>query len=983
MTKKLTVNKAKEILTDGSVHGKPLTLKQKRFFGAIAGGAPIKAKSGGWLDSYQEGGVESRQAGYTDIPFNYNSAWGGQFAIGGELSKENVLCPPGYFYDADLKQCVPSRNNSLYTSNISGSGMRREGPYFENVDMNLPQGTGAPKGFFTGFGFSQNVAPSVDVHGVGAYGEREILDGVRLTGSAVSPSVVYPGGSQLFMKPSFNVGAKMKFNAGGSLPGSVGFTYARTNSPAPSEGPYAKKTMPSAEYGMSYYQHGLDWKPRNISENGSEIPRAQTGLDWMGGDPAVQLRNRILQERLQKPRVSKQASVGPARKESFFDKQRIQNLKQQYVNTHPYSELDENNNIVPKYTDRTIEGRALPYTRAAALDKGMGVAMDAVNVASVVTGLGSIASNALRLGAGALERQIGRNIVSRNLKNVTSKVNPYINQADDALAYAQMDPIGIMGNRINSRHYNPQVALNVSNNTLTGVDRNLKNTAIESADLTLGENNLANVIGSVESQGGKLVDLYRVQQKEAKTFAQLAAEGKIPKVFNNPEVLARKAAEEKHFGQWFTNDKADIDWYMKDREFTNPEIIQLRVPKSKLSQYQNYDKTLSRAPEREFVIPLDQQKLFIPKQLPGSSNAFKSEIDWAKWNPETPNYPELINEYNAIEESSKKAGTWMTQPRDYSVFSDVDEMNLKGLKDKLQKGELSPSQIEVANRMIPILENQKAQSTVFQGTPEQFIQQQSSHFKKAFPQGAEKTYRGTYGDMNTENLFKSYPEGRGIFTGDIKTAEHYAGDKGKVFELFHPKTSNSYNIDVEGKSWREVPIESLPGMESNKTFLGKRVADTDDIATWAEKNNVDYVTMKNIFDGIDAKYSRIVNNRPGNFLKSATGNVGFFDMTNPNIYKALIPTVVGAAALQKQKKGGVIKDDRGQWAHPGEITEIGSNRITMQGVPYPVLGISDTGDTQMMLPGEEYKFKGSKVREFPITKKVNQKSTGGWLDGYK
>ena len=66
------------------------------------------------------------------------------------------------------------------------------------------------------------------------------------------------------------------------------------------------------------------------------------------------------------------------------------------------------------------------------------------------------------------------------------------------------------------------------------------------------------------------------------------------------------------------------------------------------------------------------------------------------------------------------------------------------------------------------------------------------------------------------------------------------------------------------------------------------------------------------------------------------------------------------------KKGDVIKDDMGQWAHPGEITEIGSNRITMQGVPYPVLGISDQGDMQMMYPEQEYKFKGKKVTEFPM-----------------
>jgi hypothetical protein len=66
------------------------------------------------------------------------------------------------------------------------------------------------------------------------------------------------------------------------------------------------------------------------------------------------------------------------------------------------------------------------------------------------------------------------------------------------------------------------------------------------------------------------------------------------------------------------------------------------------------------------------------------------------------------------------------------------------------------------------------------------------------------------------------------------------------------------------------------------------------------------------------------------------------------------------------KQGGIIKDDRGQWDHPGEITEINSPYITMQGVPYPVLGISDTGDTKLMKPGKNYKFKGKKVTEFPM-----------------
>jgi len=49
MARKLTSSKAKEILRHGSVHSKPLTDKQKRFFGAVAGGAKPQMKGGGSL----------------------------------------------------------------------------------------------------------------------------------------------------------------------------------------------------------------------------------------------------------------------------------------------------------------------------------------------------------------------------------------------------------------------------------------------------------------------------------------------------------------------------------------------------------------------------------------------------------------------------------------------------------------------------------------------------------------------------------------------------------------------------------------------------------------------------------------------------------------------------------------------------------------------------------------------------------------------
>ena len=64
------------------------------------------------------------------------------------------------------------------------------------------------------------------------------------------------------------------------------------------------------------------------------------------------------------------------------------------------------------------------------------------------------------------------------------------------------------------------------------------------------------------------------------------------------------------------------------------------------------------------------------------------------------------------------------------------------------------------------------------------------------------------------------------------------------------------------------------------------------------------------------------------------------------------------------KKKAVV-DPMGQWKYPGDVTIIPSNSITMQGVNYPVLGVDDLGNAQMMMPGGQYTFPGNYVTEFP------------------
>jgi hypothetical protein len=67
------------------------------------------------------------------------------------------------------------------------------------------------------------------------------------------------------------------------------------------------------------------------------------------------------------------------------------------------------------------------------------------------------------------------------------------------------------------------------------------------------------------------------------------------------------------------------------------------------------------------------------------------------------------------------------------------------------------------------------------------------------------------------------------------------------------------------------------------------------------------------------------------------------------------------------KKPSKPKVPKNQWQHPGEITNIPSNNITMDGVSYPVLGVPNIGQAQMMYPNQDYLFPDAdNVTEYPM-----------------
>tara|TARA_R100000734_G_C3319084_1_gene114233 strand:+ start:1098 stop:5231 length:4134 start_codon:yes stop_codon:yes gene_type:complete len=294
------------------------------------------------------------------------------------------------------------------------------------------------------------------------------------------------------------------------------------------------------------------------------------------------------------------------------------------------------------------------------------------------------------------------------------------------------------------------------------------------------------------------------------------------------------------------------------------------------------------------------------KKLPVKN--FKSQIDWGKWNKNIPNNKPLIEEYRAIEYNTKQNDTWM----------------------------------------------KNADGSLFKGTPEQFVQQQSKNFKKAFPQGAGYTYRGST-FKNLEDLHQP------LFTStDREIAERYTkhmwtGRTGDLHELYYPISSNSADFDTNKSDWNSLKLDGDPtpnqpisvpkelnevakGLISQfpKTvkldgFFRRREVDegagiikTDDIMDYMIKNDVDNVKLNNILDSgwqPQEIYGNVtmINNRPGNRVKSAIGNDGMFDMSNSNIYKSLLPLTLGLPFAfedernkrKKLKDGGLPKAQKG------------------------------------------------------------------------
>ncbi len=245
-------------------------------------------------------------------------------------------------------------------------------------------------------------------------------------------------------------------------------------------------------------------------------------------------------------------------------------------------------------------------------------------------------------------------------------------------------------------------------------------------------------------------------------------------------------------------------------------------------------------------------------------------------------------------------------------------------------------------------------------------------------------------DQNYRTLNKD--TGEILYNSDatVNTLQHELGHASNLDEVLGPKLMNILgkpaNVFKAEKAYIGRPTEAYGNFHEFRTNLGLKPGQKIDTATLKKLTKKKGLDQERFYRAYD----------PDKITK-AINTVAY----NPDQDSSDTQTAKNGGWLDNYEEGGVIKDDMGQWAHPGEITEINSNDITMEGVSYNVLGISDIGDTKLMKPGKNYKFKGKKVTEYPMAKNgVNQqdgkslqqldqltnftnyntKQPGGWLD---
>jgi hypothetical protein len=664
-----------------------------------------------------------------------------------------------------------------------------------------------------------------------------------------------------------------QFAMGGSIPGSVGFTYARTAGSAPSKGKYAKKTMASAQNGiMSPLLLG-----RKILEYIYPSEEAANTVEAAPANYKKGLTNELLQRQAYKESTFNPAAVSPAGYKGLT--QIGEGVLEDYSKKKGGKKLDPFN---PKDAVELQKFAMNDLYNASFINKPE--QSDSVRIAKTLAaynwGRGNLANYLNEQKDKGVDIYDSYDWLNNLPKETSDYVNKILLQEDPSFnknykkastnpKYEEVTSLydqKKFGGKIPSAQKGKNDIEKISINDPRYPEMYKNRQVGLSYDGTISLPDLDEV--TVTAPRSYTIDSLR----DFTTAALYGTPANTMKLSMIPQAAMTEAIEalrgepydfsnvNPNFGG-FTSNQRDLSQTMG---YENPEGFAQNFVNFGLSAI---DPTLIAGGASMIKKPL-QKKL-----AKSFSKNFKSQIDWAKWNKEIPENKALMQEYNTIEQQAKSNGTWMK--------------NSDGSK--------------------------------FKGTPEQFVQENSKNFKDS-NLNSNKTYR--VNTRRSDNNPIIHDESSNIaFTGDEKSARPYMlGNRNSSYlsAIDPPSTLGLHELYATGN--KRLTIDAKNASYDNVFYNGKnnktyRIAEESFLNP--EINNVNILNVKNHLEGpmslvekiIGRKYGNELINKqvPGNYLKSARGNNGMFDMTNPNIYKALVPSTIAAGAIPQKQNGGEMR----------------------------------------------------------------------------
>jgi len=726
-----------------------------------------------------------------------------------------------------------------------------------------------------------------------------------------------------------------QFAMGGSIPGATGMMYARTQDPAPSNGKYAKKTLASAQDGKKFRLKTPDEIAAMASYNISNDNILSS----------KQLENKIIKDEQAKSEIAikknkdKQGYISKAEPKESLASRTLNIL------SHPQTALEYKlkGYDIPDHFERgeTATGEGLAnivnpffYVNEARLAKN-----DLGDYADQVKEKGFYYANPYTLGSGALH--------AANILPVIGEAAPFISKAAKYIPtssryISELEALGhVQTAGINKRAVQMMMGREPGASNVLGREAQ----AVGNEAQTLGTQARSQRLAAYEPPTD--AELATMNEAEAnRYFRRPVQEARRPVGISQDEIenyLARDS-QARSAAQAAANDlRAEASSNVNMDAVIHPNNPM--ITERRLAGRQN---SLRASGFTDAEIAADEAALRrgepvrTPSQIRGGGISTyeqyrsRSEAPMKEWDPKE----FRIGEGNEIGITKMKHPDGQIIKQDITISNDVDGTSWRNyeISDEGSHGKY----IKVSTTQDP-------------GDP--FTDVNDISFFNRDPKSSSKQMNIVFSHLPTKARIA--PINTSMHSQpllDMRMAKLSSGQPGRIQikpEYMDALNKITHEESAKPISWYDEAVEQFPKLQRTTNSL-------------------------NEYTGAGLKEP---------FIKYNGSPISFEEFKTPEMRKLFENPATSRQALQdidimvnkyktikNWKNGGHFVDSMGQWAHPGDITTIPSNDITMRGVDYDVMGVSNTGDKKLMKPGKNYKFDGDYVTEYP---------RGGWLEKYK